>query len=239
VTRHALLNNIEHRDLRVVTDYGATYGDDMMCAPTFPSEFRHVQVHYPIVFARMQPGSTQGSFTPLAVFGFREKQNLFLAGERWDALYVPMMVQRIPFLIGDSNNGKVIHIDMDSPRVGRAAGEPLFTDQGVGTPYLERVGGTLAALDQGLAATPAFIAALEEHNLLESFSLDIEFAAGGKHSFTGFYTVQEERLNQLGAEALGKLQAAGYLLPIYMVIASLSNFRLLTERASKLNAADR
>jgi len=239
VTQHALLNNIEHRDLRVITTYGAAYGDDIMCTPTFPAEFRNVQAHYPIVFAKMQEGSPQGSFTPLAVFGFREKQNLFLQGERWDAIYVPLMVQRVPFLIGTSNTGKVIHIDMGNPRVGRDTGEPLFNEQGVGTPYLERVGATLAAIDEGLAAMPAFIAALEEHKLLESFALDIEFQDGAQHRFTGFFTVQEERLNQLGAEALGKLQQAGYLLPIYMVIASLSNFRLLIERASRLNAADR
>lgn len=239
MTQHALLNNVQHRDLRINTGYGANYGDDMMCTPTFPAEFRAVQAHYPIVFAKMQAGSSQGSFTPLAVFGFREKQNLFLAGERWDAIYVPLMVQRIPFLIGDSSNGKVIHIDLDSPRVGRTTGEPLFDDQGVSTPYLERVGSTLATIDEGLAATPAFIAALEEHNLLEAFALDIEFRDGAKHRFTGFFTVQEERLNQLGADALGKLQQAGYLLPIYMVIASLSNFRLLIERASRLNPADR
>jgi hypothetical protein len=235
VTQHVLLNNIEHRDLRVITAYGSAYGDDIMCAPTFPAEFRNVQAHYPIVFARMQGGS----FTPLAVFGLRENQNLFLKADRWDAPYVPFMIQRIPFLIGTSSTGKVIHIDMGSPRVGRTAGEPLFDDQGVGTPFLERVGSTLVAIDEGLAATPAFIAALEEHQLLESFALDIEFGDGGKHRFAGFFTIQEERLNKLGAEALGKLQQAGYLTPIYMVIASLANFRALTERASKLDPANR
>jgi hypothetical protein len=235
MTQHALLNNIEHRDLRVITTHGAAYGDDIMCAPTFPSEFRNVQAHYPIVFAKMQ----EGGFTPLAVFGFREKQNLFLQGDRWDASYVPLMVERIPFLIGNSATGKVIHIDMGSPRVSRSTGEPLFREDGGNTDFLQRVGSVLASIDESLASTNAFIAALQEHNLLESFALDIEFRDGATHRFAGFHTVQEERLNQLGAEALGKLQQSGFLLPIYMVIASLSNFRPLIERASKLNAADR
>jgi hypothetical protein len=80
---------------------------------------------------------------------------------------------------------------------------------------------------------------LSELNLLESFALDIEFSDGAQHRFAGFYAVQEERLNALGAEALGKLHSQGYLLAIYMVIASFANFRDLIERASKLNAADR
>ncbi|HEV7608365.1 MAG TPA: SapC family protein [Steroidobacteraceae bacterium] len=235
MTQHALLNNQQHHDLRVITAAGAAYGDDMMCAPTFPEEFRTVQAHYPIVFGKPRDGATM----PLAVFGFREKQNLFLQGDRWDAYYLPLMVQRVPFLIGTGSNGKVVHIDLDSPRVSRTAGEPLFDAQGGNTGFLDRVSATLAAIDDGLAAIPAFVAALEEHNLLESFTLDISFRDGPQHRFAGFHTVQEDRLNQLSAAALGKLHQAGYLLPIYMVIASLSNFRALTERASQLNVADR
>ena len=235
MTQHASLNNQQHRDLRVITKPGVAYGDDMMASPTFPAEFRSVQAHYPIVFAKLQ----DSTFAPLALFGFREKQNLFLQGDRWDAAYMPLMVQRVPFLIGTAANGKVVHIDLDSPRISRTEGELLFNDQGGNTTFLERVSSTLGAIDEGLAATPAFIDALIEHNLLESFALDIEFRDGAKHRFAGFLTVQEERLNQLGPEALGKLQQAGFLLPVYMVIASLSNFRELIERASKLNAADR
>jgi hypothetical protein len=235
MTQHASLNNQHHRDLRVITRPGAAYGDDMMCAPTFPGEFRNIQAHYPIVFAK----SREGLITPLAVFGFREKQNLFLQDGHWDAAYMPLMVQRVPFLIGMSGKGKVVHIDLDSPRVSRTEGEPLFDEQGVNTQFLERVSSTLGAIDEGLASTPAFVAALLEHNLLESFALDFEFGDGVKHRFAGFNTVQEERLNKLDAEALGKLQQAGHLLPIYMIVASLSKFRDLIDRAKKLSPADR
>ena len=52
MTRHALLNNTEHRDLRVITARGGAYGDDVMFSLTFPAEFRNVQAHYPIVFGK-------------------------------------------------------------------------------------------------------------------------------------------------------------------------------------------
>jgi hypothetical protein len=97
----------------------------------------------------------------------------------------------------------------------------------------------LAAIDEGMTATPAFVAALLEHDLLESFALDINYNDGTHSRFVGFHTVPEERLARLGAEALGKLNQGGFLLPIYMVVASLSNFRGMMERASRLNAADR
>lgn len=235
MSRHAHLNNIEHRDLRVITQHGAEYGDDMMYTLTFPAEFRNLQAHYPIVFGKSQ----EGTFAPLALFGFREKQNLFLQDGKWDSHYVPLMVQRQPFLIGNAANGKVVHIDLDSPRVSRTQGETLFREHGGHTEYLEHVTRVLGALHEGLESTPAFIAALVEHNLLESFVLDIKFTDGAEHRFAGFYTIQEERLAKLDAAALGKLQERGYLLPVYMVIASFSNFRVLIERASRLDAAAR
>ena len=97
----------------------------------------------------------------------------------------------------------------------------------------------LATIHQGIAATAPFIAALTELDLLESFVLDIKFTDGAEHRFGGFYTVQEERLAKLDAAALGRLHQQGYLQAIFMVIASLSHFRDLIERASKLNAGDR
>src|SRR5215510_14038898 len=96
MSRQALLNNVKHKNLRIITARGARYGDDIMAALTFPAEFRNVQAHYPIVFSR----SADGQFSPLALFGFREKQNLFLGPNGWDVPYIPLMVERIPFLIG-------------------------------------------------------------------------------------------------------------------------------------------
>ncbi len=235
MTKHALLNNSDHRDLRVILTPGAAYGDDVQFAQTFPAEFRNVQAHYPIVFAK----GRDGEFNPLALFGFREKQNLFLQGERWDASYQPLMIERQPFLIGNSSGGQVIHIDLDSPRVSRTAGEAVFLEHGGNSEYLERVASILASIHQGLEANVPFIAALQKYNLLESFVLDIEFRDGAQHRFTGFYAIQEERLDTLDAAALGELHRQGFLSAIYMSIASFSNFRELIERASRLNAGER
>src|SRR5687767_4420012 len=185
MSRHAHLNNVEHRDLRVITARGAKYGGDLMYALTFPAEFRNVQAHYPIVFGK----AAEGNYTPLALFGFREKQNLFLQDDKWDALYVPLMLERQPFLIGNAANGKVVHIDLDSARVSRTEGEAIFREHGGQTDYLDRITRVLGMLNEGVESTPAFIAALVEHHLLESFVLDIQFPDGAQHRFAGFHTI--------------------------------------------------
>jgi len=231
--RHALLNNIDHRDLRVVTARGAEWGDDVMSALTFPAEFRSVQAYYPIVFQK----SADGSFQPVALFGFRPGQNLFLGGGRWDAAYVPLSVERQPFLIGMSEGGEpVVHIDLDHPRVGHAAGEPLFRAHGGTTDTLERAASVLQALHAGLGATPSFVDALLREELLESFVLDVESEDGQPFRLAGFYTIHEERLGQLAPETLAALQRDGHLEAIYMAMASLSHFRDLIDRARRVHA---
>jgi hypothetical protein len=226
------LNNIDHRDLRVITTRSAAYGDNVMFAPTFPAEFRNLQAHYPIVFRK----GADGQFQPIVLLGFQEQQNLFLTQSGWDATYLPLLIERQPFLIGRSGEHLMIHVDLESPRISRTAGEPLFLPHGGNTEFLEQMNSVLLAIHEGLAATPAFIAMLMEHDLLESFVFDVRLADGSDSRLTGFYIINEERLNTLDGSALEALAKPGYLQAIYMVVASLSNFRALIERQNRLNA---
>lgn len=227
--RHVALNNIEHRDLRVDTSHGEALGDAVMYALTFPAEFRNVQAHYPIVFAK----TAEGAFQPFALFGFHEGQNLFLDGDRWDATYVPLTVQRHPFLIGAAGGELNVHIDLDNPRVGTGRGEPLFLDHGGTTEYLERASSILQAIHHGLQAIPPFVAALLQHGLVEPFVLDITLDDGSENRLSGFYTVNEDALSRLDGSAFATLGEAGHLEPIYMVLASTAHFRHLIERVNR------
>ncbi len=237
MAKHALLSNVEHKALRIITTRSVAYGDNQMYALTVPSEFRNIQACYPIVF---QKRSDTGQMQPLALFGFEPDENLFLTDAGWDAHYVPISVERLPFLIGGHNAPRagqapqpVVHIDLDSPRVSTTEGEPLFLEYGGSTPFLERISSMLGALHAGLAATPAFVDALLAHNLLESFVLDIELRDGSNNRLAGFYTVNEERARALDAAAVSKLHAQGFLEPMYMVVASTVHFRDLIERRNR------
>jgi hypothetical protein len=233
MSNHVLLNNIDHKDVRIVTRRGAAYGDNVMYALTFPTEFRDLQAHYPIVFRKSGDGI---GFEPIVLFGFQEQENLFLSPTGWDASYVPLAVERQPFLIGVTNGEPMVHIDIASPRVSQADGEAIFLPHGGNTEFLEHVNSTLLGIYQGLQATPPFIAALQAHALLESFVLDVELDDGSQNRLAGFYTINEEKLNALGGDAIAQLHQSGYLQAIYMVLASLSNFRALIERKNRRHA---
>ncbi|HEY4079689.1 MAG TPA: SapC family protein [Burkholderiaceae bacterium] len=228
-----LLNNVTHKDLRIITRRGAQWGDNVMSAPVTPDEFRSLQAHYPIVFQK----DGQGSFHPVVLFGLEEGQNLFLdpkSEQGWDADYLPLSMQRMPFSIGiaqDQQDELRMMVEMASPRISTGAdGEAVFLPHGGNSELLEHANSILHTLHEGLQATPAFVQALVANELLESFVLDVEKPDGSVGRLVGFYMIHEERLAALDAGTVTMLHQADYLQPIYMAIASLSNFTPMIRR---------
>jgi SapC len=225
-----LLNNVTHKDLRVITRRGEQWGDAVMSCPATPDEFRGLQAHYPIVFQQ----NAEGQFQPLALLGLQDGQNLFLGADDWTAAYVPLAMQRAPFVIGVAEDELRMLVDMASPRISPGAdGEAVFLPQGGNSEFLERANSVLKALHEGLQATPEFVQALVAHDLLEPFVLDVERPDGTHGRLVGLHMINEERLAALDAKTIGLLHQADYLQPIYMALASMSNLHALI----KLNLA--
>jgi hypothetical protein len=239
MSKYSLLSQQEHAKLRVITERSAAYGDNLMYAMTFPLEFRNIESCYPIFFAK---DGESGQFYPLALFGFQRDENLYLNGTTWDATYMPLMVERNPFLIGfqqspDVENGEkrpVVSINVESPRISETEGEALFTDSGEPSEYLQQSMENLQTIHRGHEQNKNFIAALLENDLLEGFNLDITLKDGSNNRLEGFYTINEEKLAGLQADVLGKLHEQGFLQAIYMAMASFSQ---VTGLIAKKNAA--
>jgi len=233
-----LLNNVTHKDLRVITRRGAPWGDDEMSCPVTIDEFRSLQAHYPILFHQ----DAQGVFHPIVLFGLRQGQNLFLDGEGWDADYLPLAMQRMPFSIGVAQDEMRMMVEMASPRIGKGSdGEAVFLEHGGNTAFLDQANSILRALHEGLQATSEFTQALVSHRLLEPFVFEVEQPDGSRGQLAGLHLIHEERLAALDGSTVAMLHEADYLQPIYMAIASLSNLSRLARRHGKrqLDAAAR
>lgn len=232
--RHEMLNNIAHKDLRVITRHGAQFGDNVGTVLTFPTEYGDVQREYPIFF-RKDPQT--GEFQSVALLGFAPDENLFLDGGGWNAAYIPGIVARGPFLIGfqtqdiggETRREPVIHIDMENPRVSLVEGEPVFLPQGGNTRYLERIGATLQGIHQGLAVSKAMFDAFNAAGLIEPVNVEIKFNAEEQYNLRGLYTIGEERLGKLDGESLFKLNSAGFLQGAFLVLASHNNVKKLID----------
>ena len=229
----ALLNNVEHADVKIITERSPRYGDNLMQTPTFPFEFRNVQAFYPILFQQ----DSAGDFHPVALFGFQENENLFLNDRGWQAAYLPAMLRREPFLIGfqksqETSDGtplRVLSLDMDSPRVNTEVGEPLFHPLGGYTDFLEQKANLLEAIYQGMEHSKAFVGALQEQDLIEAVTLEIPLRDGSRNQLLGFSCLSEEKVQALSGEVLGAFNEQGFLMPLFMVLASTANLQRLVE----------
>ncbi|HVZ98966.1 MAG TPA: SapC family protein [Caulobacterales bacterium] len=229
MARHEILTPEAHRTLRIKTQRSAALGDGVMLCLTFPDEFRRLQNEYPIVF---QLNAERTEFRAAVLFGFERDENLYLKGETWDARYVPLSLDVQPFLIGRTREPgrEQVHIDMGSARIGQSDGVRLFGDDGKPTSFLDGVAEKLGALHAGFQGAPDFFAALQRYELIEPFVFEALLADGAKRRLVGFHTINEEKLRALDAAALGDLQERGFLLPIFMQVASLSNLAKLMDR---------
>jgi hypothetical protein len=232
-----ILNSVDHGDLKIITERSEASGDGYMCVPTFPREFRSVQAHYPIVFSK---NKQSGDFTPLALLGLEDNENLFLREGVWDANYIPLCAEAKPFLIGsgqqsvgDEGPQWSIHVDMSSPKLSREKGLPLFKEFGGNSEFVERMGGVLSAIHDGIGEVKPFTDLLVKLDLLESFAVETTLKNGQKANFTGFYVINEDRLANLSKDELLDLHASAYLFDIYMLVASLSHFQELFVRKHK------
>ena len=238
MTKHVLLDNVTHKDLKVATHFKKGRGYDVNAARVFPVEFGQLQAEYPLLFIK---NSDTGHFDTIALLGFADDENLYLTDNGWDAASLPLTVERQPFLIGYQEQDvdgvptdvPVVHIDLDHPSVGNEAGQRVFLEHGGESPYLERINSVLMTIHQGHEISQSFSKLLVGLELIESLAVNIEFDDGSKQGLSGLYTINEEKLRGLNASALEALHKQGHLQSVYMMLASMPNLSRLIARKNQ------
>lgn len=240
--QHVLLNNIDHHDLRLITRYGAAYGDSVNQALIFPTEFQDIQRHYPIFFRQ-----TDGGFKSVALLGFDRDENLFLNEEHWNAAYVPAMHRVSPFLIGQpkpapgedlpADAEAMILVDPDHARLSRSEGASLFLSHGGNAPILQQVAQTLQQVYTGAQVSDQMFAAFLDAGLLTPVRINVEISDSQAFLLEDMLTINREALQNLNGARLEALNAAGFLALAFFVLASMGNLStmiaLKTERRTQ------
>ena len=228
MANHVVLNNIAHKDLRVITRHSPDFGESVHAVLTFPTEYADIMREYPIFFRK---DLESGMYQSLALLGFEKGENLFLDGDEWRAKYVPATIARGPFLIGfqeKEDNGElrrepVVHIDLDDPRVNAVEGEPVFLEHGGSSPYLQRVSNILSGIQRGMAMEKRMFAAFEKHGLVKPTEVQLDLHSNEQVVVRGFCTISQKALSELEGEALAELNKDGFLQAAVLVIHSLGN----------------
>jgi hypothetical protein len=229
-----------HRDLRVEPGASARFGDDVCIISVLPCEYPRLVAHYPIF---LRKSADTGQFEPAVLLGFSNRENLFLVGERWDAEYVPLQVQRQPFTVvpaGDGSGAPRVAFDPSSPRVLAGPGhdknksEAVFDESGQPTAYLKRVMSILNTFVSGAREALAYAAALAELELIEPVRIDAQFVDGSDVKLQGLYSLKAEGLQSLAANRLVELRDGGFLRWAYYQMASAAHVSGLLARKNRL-----
>ena len=150
------LDSAAHRNLKLklpLTDWRV--GDKLNAMFVAAAEFGEVCREFPIVFVKAgkEPDGSD-AIAPIAVFGLVEGENLYLAGERWRAQYMPAVLRAYPFCIARVDEARfAICVDTAWPGTSVLEGQPLFTEDGEQAPLLKEMSAHLETLEAEIQRT--------------------------------------------------------------------------------------
>jgi hypothetical protein len=227
----SILSSDEHRSIAVDTRARPEYGDMVNRAVALSSEFNELHKEFPLLLRKTAeaPG-----FVAHAILGFEKDENLFIENDRWTSTHVPATLARGPFSVGyirgeeggSAPAGIRVMIDDQHPRL-RPEGQPVFLPLGGESPYLDGIKRVLQTVDAGLRADQVLYRELTALDLLEEVKIQISVFAELRYDFSGYHTINQQKLAALDAEQLLRLHRLGLLGLVYFLVSSLGNFQKL------------
>jgi hypothetical protein len=208
--------------------------------PISYTEFALVTREYPIIFTTA--GDSQ-IFAPVAVLGMAAGENLYDNNGRWASnVYVPAYVRRFPFCMTKVTLDKVEQqnrlICVEKSHLDEKDGEPMFDAQGQALAKWKEIEKLLTEYEVDLERSREMCGILADYGLLEPFSMQAKFNAGGDPlHLTGMHRVAEGKIEHLNASQLKNLVKKGILSRIYAHLLSLDNFAKLLDRKATRKAA--
>lgn len=234
MSKATVLNNVDHKNVKVDSRPDASQTLHVNRCAAFTTEISELHKEFPLVFYKNpDTGETQLH----AILGLEKDENLFLSESAWSSRFVPALLARGPFSLGykkaqvegEQRPEPVICIDMDDPRVNAEKGEDLFLQFGGEAPYLEYVKKALQTIESGMKFDKTLYTLVESMALLEPVSIQIKLSNVDEVNFSNYYTVNQQKLAELDAENLAKLNQYGVLSLLYFILSSMGNFQQLVE----------
>lgn len=233
------VDNKSHLKTRIDLSKRESHAKALHYIPVVVSEFSNVAVQYPIVLTKH---ADTGQFVFVAMLGFEAEENLFWHDQQWQGLYLPLHIRRQPFFVGKpesenqlsaNSNDYVVCIDSNSPTITLDGGTTLFDERGLDSDYFQDAKACLSELLQGETENLSLVEHLQNMDLLQSMSLDVTFENQQSTRLNGLYTVDQNKLSNLGAEQILVLHRSGMLPAIYTLINSLGQVPALIELKNK------
>lgn len=200
-------------------------------------EFAQASQAFPIIF--VPATKSNPDISPMAMLGLVPNENLFIAGGRWEASYVPAFFRRLPYLTAPlpGNEQIGVYIDAQWPGLSETEGEPLFTADGEQAPALTGAIEFLKSYDEEAKRTAQMCARLQQLGLFTEMKADVTLPDGEKLTVDGFMIIDEPKLAALPDAAVVELHRSGALGLVHAHLVSLNHVNNLIDRHFRRTAA--
>jgi len=234
------LDSAQHRQLKLrlpVTDWSVANRLNALFVAA--AEFGDVCREFPIVFVRAgKEADGRDQIAPIAVLGLAQNENLYVAGDRWRAQYMPAVLRSYPFCIARVDEQRfAVCVDMAFAGVGNEEGMPVFEADGQPAPLLKTMQTQLETLEAEIQRTRLVGQRLLELDVLRDMRFDATLPDGRKHSVDGFLAVDDKKMTALPDTVVGELHRSGVLGLVHLHWVSLGNMRRLMDWHVERSAA--
>lgn len=212
-----------HGRLKVKPHPGFGHARDRNLVAVNVAELGMASTSFPIVLAQ-NPGANR--YVLMAMLGLKNGENVYFGEQFWESVYVPMAVQRHPFIVGlddrrEDDTQLTTCIETDSSCLSESEGHALFNSDGSESDMLRSAGQMLRNMFEAGRFTEEFIEKLQELDLITPFTIDLQTPRGEINRITGLFTLDEKRLKALSGEQLKDLQTRDFLAPCHLILVSL------------------
>jgi hypothetical protein len=197
------------------------------------SEFAEAAREFPILFVRAAPDAKgNDQVAPVAVFGLRVGENLFVKDDRWVGTYTPAMLRAYPFTMARVEGSDRWAMVFDNAWEGfsRTEGVPLFDEKGEASELLGNAHKFVQELENDIERTRLACQRLLDLKLLKPMRFDATLPDGQTLSIDGFLTLDQEVFAKLPDAVVGELHRNGLMYMLHAHHLSLNNMRRLLER---------
>ena len=242
------LDRVVHKNLRLRTDLPiAARTNDQNSLFLTVVEFADACKEYPIVFVRVgdapanasagAPADAAAKLTvaPLAVLGLKPGQNLFIKGDEFVAGYVPAYLRRYPFAMArldQSSDQIAVCYDADWAGFSETEGQPLFTEAGEPSEFLQQAKGFLENFENEIERTRLLCEQLMDLGLLNDMRFDATLPSGETLAVDGFMAVDEKKLAELPDAKIVEFYRNGIMSLIEMHRVSMTNMNRLASKSA-------
>jgi SapC len=222
----------QHRQTRVrvpVSDWSHVAGMNALFLTA--TECMNAATDYPIVFVQSgQDGQGQPDYAPIAVFGLRQGENLYVENSRWRVIQLPALMAVYPFCIArtEGSDRFAVCLDMGSPAVSQEGdGQRLFNDAGEPTEFANQVLAQLERMEAHTQGTRKIMRRLADLGLLQQKRFDATLPDGQKLAVDGFFMIDEDKVKALPDATVLELHREGLYTFIQAHWVSLGHMRRL------------